>query len=53
MAFIIDLKTIGIRKLQKKLQKERDKQARKFAISKETERGIQEDPVKRNQFDID
>lgn len=53
MAFIIDIKPVEITKLQKKLQKQRDKEARELAISKLTERGIQENPVKRNQFDID
>ncbi len=53
MAFIVNLKPIKIGKLQKKLQKERDRQARNLVVSKKVRKGIQENPIKRNQFSID
>jgi len=54
MAFIgVDLRPIGIKKLQRKLQKQRDREARELAVSKETEQGIQENPIERNKFQID
>ncbi len=53
MAFIINLKPVEIEKIQQRLQKERDRQARQLAVSKEIKEGIQENPIKRNQFSID
>ena len=53
MALIINLKPVGIEKLQKKLQKERDKQVKAMRIKKDLEKGIQENPIKRNKFQID
>ena len=53
MAFIINLVPVEIEKLQKKLQKQRDMEARQFAISKKINNGIQEDPIKRSKFQID
>lgn len=53
MAFIINIKSPEIEKLQKKLQKQRDKEAKAMRIKRALEQGIQENPVKRNQFDID
>lgn len=53
MAFIVDLEPIEIKKLKKRLEKQRNREAKERAISKETEKGIQENPIKRNQFSID
>ena len=53
MAFIVDIIPLRIKKLQRKLEKQRFREARERAISKETEQGIQENPIKGNQFRID
>ena len=53
MAFILNLKPVEIGKIQKRLQKERARQAKQIQIKKALEKGIQENPIKRNQFDID
>ena len=52
MALIVDLKPVAIKKLQKKLQKERDIQAREMRIKQSLEKGIQENPIK-SKFQID
>ena len=52
MALLVNLKPVEIEKLQRKLQKERDKQARAMKIKKALERGMQENPVK-SKFQID
>ncbi len=54
MAFIgIDLRPIESKKLQRELDDVRDREERQRAVSKEIEKGIQENPIKRNQFSID
>ena len=52
MAFLVNLKPIEIEKLQRKLQKERDKQRRDMEIRKLLKDGIQENPIK-SKFQID
>lgn len=53
MAFIINVKPIEIERLQRKLQKQRAMEARRMKIKGSLERGIQEDPISRNKFQID
>ncbi len=55
MAFadIIGLRPIKIEELQKKLQKQREIEARQLALSKKITKRIQENPIKRNKFQID
>lgn len=53
VGLIVDLKPMRIKKLQKKLQRDRDIASRKLQVSQEISRGIQENPIKRDKFQID
>jgi hypothetical protein len=53
VGLVFNLTPIEIRKLQKKLQKERDIISSRIKISKKVRNGIKKDPIKRNKFQID
>lgn len=53
MAFIINVTPVEIERISERLEKQRREEARRLAISKETEKGIQENPLQRNKFQTD
>ena len=53
VGLIVDLVPENIKKIKLKLQKEQSRANHKLLVSRALERGIMENPIKRNKFQID
>lgn len=53
VGLIVDLKPLRIKELEKKFQKDRDIANKKIRITRKINNQIQQNPIKRDKFQID